>query len=199
MRLGVLAVQGASDLHVSALRRLGVDAGAVRHVDDLDGLDGLVLPGGESTTISMMLESTGLADPLGEELAAGLPAFGTCAGMILLADKIADGRPDQLCFGVIDIAVRRNAWGRQVESFETQLDVPAVGSDPVPAVFIRAPGVDSVGPGVEVLASHAGRPVLCRQGSVLVAAFHPELSDDLRLHRLFVESVVPIRATREEN
>ena len=198
MRVGVLAVQGASDLHLAALERLDVDAHGIRRPADLDGVEALIVPGGESTTISMMLDSTGLADPLGELLGAGTPVLGTCAGMILLASEVSDGRPDQRCYGAIDIAVQRNAWGRQVESFETWLDVPALGPDPVPAVFIRAPGVERVGPDVEVMATHAGQPVMCRQGNVIVTAFHPELSEDLRVHRLFLESAAPLRSTREE-
>jgi pyridoxal 5'-phosphate synthase pdxT subunit len=147
-----------------------------------------VLPGGESTTMSMLLESSGLFDPVAERLAAGLPAFGTCAGMILLGTEILDGRSDQRCFGAIDVSVRRNAFGRQVDSFETDLTVDGV-DEPVHATFIRAPFVERTGPAVEVLATVDGHPVLCRQGSVLVAAFHPELGHDTRLHELFLEQV----------
>jgi 5'-phosphate synthase pdxT subunit len=198
VRVGVLAVQGASELHLAALEHLGVEGQGVRRPDDLNGVTALIVPGGESTTISMMLDATGLADPLGELLLAGTPVLGTCAGMILLAAEVSDGRSDQRCYGAIDIAVRRNAWGRQVESFETELEIPVVGDEPVPAVFIRAPGVERVGPDVEVLATHAGQPVMCRQGNVIVTAFHPELSEDLRVHRFFMEAVAPIRSTREE-
>src|SRR5687767_14931312 len=154
--------------------------------DHLAGVDALVLPGGESTTMSLLLQSSGLFDPIAERLADGMPAFGTCAGMILLATDVLDGRPDQRSFGVVDIAVRRNAFGRQADSFETDLDVAGVPDAPVPAVFIRAPFVEAVGKDVEVLATVDGHPVVCRQGSVLVAAFHPELSGDLRLHRSFL-------------
>jgi 5'-phosphate synthase pdxT subunit len=159
----------------------------VRRPEDLAGVDGLILPGGESTTISLLVQSADLGPALQERLDAGLPAFGTCAGMILLARDVLDGRPDQVSFGAIDIGVRRNAFGRQVDSFETDLSVGAAGEEPVHAVFIRAPVVERVGDSVEVLASVDGRPVACREGPVLVTSFHPELSDDLRLHELFLK------------
>lgn len=187
--IGVLALQGASALHLEALRALAVEAVEVRTPAELAEVDALVLPGGESTTISMMLERNELFEPLAERLAAGLPAFGTCAGMILLADGVLDGRADQRSFGAIDVDVRRNAFGRQVDSFEAELDVDGLEGGPFPAVFIRAPVIERAGEGVEVLASVDGRPVLCRQGPVVVAAFHPELSDDLRLHRYFLHAV----------
>jgi pyridoxal 5'-phosphate synthase pdxT subunit len=170
------------------LARLGADPVAVRRQSQLDDVDALVVPGGESTTISMLLESSGLFDPIAERLAGGMPVFGTCAGMILLADTILDGRDDQRSFHAVDAAVRRNAFGRQVDSFEADLDVAGLDGDrPFRAVFIRAPVVESVGPDVEVLATVADRPVLCRQNQVLVAAFHPELGDDHRLHELFLQ------------
>jgi 5'-phosphate synthase pdxT subunit len=172
------------------LSRLGVEPVACRLPSDLDDVDALVLPGGESTTMSMLLESSGLFEPLAERLAAGMPALGTCAGMILLGREILDGRDDQRCFDAIDIAVRRNAFGRQVDSFESDLDVSEVAGGPLHAVFIRAPVVEAMGDEVEVLATVDGRPVLCRQGHVLVAAFHPELGDDPRLHEFFVDEVV---------
>jgi 5'-phosphate synthase pdxT subunit len=172
------------------LSRLGVEPVACRLPPDLDDVDALVLPGGESTTMSMLLESSGLFEPLAARLAGGMPALGTCAGMILLGREILDGRDDQRCFDAIDIAVRRNAFGRQVDSFESDIDVSGVDGGPVHAVFIRAPVVEAVGTGVEVLAAVDGRPVLCRQGPVLVAAFHPELGDDPRLHEFFVDEVV---------
>ena len=190
--VGVLALQGAFAEHARALSGLGVAVREVRTPRDLDGVSALVMPGGESTTMSLLLESSGLLAPLASRLAGGLPVFGTCAGMILLAAHVADGRPDQRQFAAIDIDVRRNAFGRQVDSFETALDVTGLDS-PFPAVFIRAPVVERVGPDVEVLArvkmsDGADRPVLCRRGPVLVAAFHPELSGDDRLHRLFLDS-----------
>jgi pyridoxal 5'-phosphate synthase pdxT subunit len=190
VKVGVLALQGASARHVAMLARLGAPAVAVRTPTDLEGVDALVLPGGESTTISMLLESAGLSDPLAERLAAGMPAFGTCAGMILLGRAILDGRSDQRCFDAIDIAVRRNAFGRQVESFEADLRVAGIAGGSLRAVFIRAPVVEAVGDDVEVLASVDGQPVACRQGQVLVAAFHPELGSDPRLHELFLNEVV---------
>jgi 5'-phosphate synthase pdxT subunit len=205
----VLALQGDVREHIAALADLGEVGREVRGPGDLEGLAGIILPGGESTTLSMLLESSGLYDPLAADLAGGLPAFGTCAGMILLADTVLDGRPDQMRFGVIDITVRRNGYGRQVASFECDLNVAGIDEPPVHAVFIRAPVVEWVGPGVEVLASVAGtdgmsRPVVCRQGPVLVTAFHPELSGDLRLHRAFLEgaggqtAAVPCGASQEE-
>jgi 5'-phosphate synthase pdxT subunit len=188
--VGVLALQGAAARHADVLARLGAEPVAVRTPAQLDGVDALVLPGGESTTMSMLLESSGLFDAVADRLAGGMPAFGTCAGMILLGRDVLDGRPDQRSWGAIDIGVRRNAFGRQVDSFEADLAVEGVDGPPVHAVFIRAPVVDRVGDGVEVLASVAGRPVLVRQGAALAAAFHPELGDDARLHELFLHQVV---------
>jgi 5'-phosphate synthase pdxT subunit len=190
VKVGVLALQGASARHASMLARLGAEPVTVRSPADLTDVSALVLPGGESTTMSMLLESSGLFEPLSERLADGLPALGTCAGMILLGREILDGRSDQRCFGAIDIDVRRNAFGRQVDSFEADLAVEGVGDRPVHAVFIRAPVVERIGTGVDVLATVEGRPVLCRQGPVIVAAFHPELGDDPRLHELFLNEVV---------
>jgi 5'-phosphate synthase pdxT subunit len=188
VKVGVLALQGASARHAAMLARLGAEPLAVRSARQLDDVDALVMPGGESTTISMLLESSGLFDPIAERLAGGMPVFGTCAGMILLADTILDGRDDQRSFRVVDAAVRRNAFGRQVDSFEADLAVRGLDDDrPFRAVFIRAPVVETVGPGVEVLATVADRPVLCRQNQVLVAAFHPELGDDHRLHQRFLQ------------
>ncbi len=194
MKVGVLALQGAWQLHAEAVAALGATAVEVRDPSHLAGVEALILPGGESTTLSRLLVTSGLFDPLAERLAAGLPAFGTCAGMILLASDVLDGRPDQRSFGVVDVAVRRNAFGSQVESFETDLPVAGLAGGAFPATFIRAPVVERVGDGVEVLASVArtsgeDRPVLCRQGPVLVSAFHPELSGDLRLHQQFLASL----------
>lgn len=185
MKVGVLALQGAVSAHVAALTRCGAAAVEVRTAEQLEGVDALVMPGGESTTISMLLDRFALRDPLAARLDAGMPTFGTCAGMILLASEVRDGRPDQRSFGAVDIAVRRNAFGRQVESFEADLGV--VGLDAAfHAVFIRAPVVERAGPGVEVLATVGDRAVLCRQGAVVVSAFHPELTGDDRLHQLFL-------------
>ena len=189
-RIGVLALQGAVDLHVHALERLGVETVEVRRAEQLARVDGLVLPGGESSTISKLLVINDLFGPLAERLDAGMPAFGTCAGMIMLASEILDGRDDQLSFSAIEISVRRNAFGRQIDSFETDLNVIGLAEAPVHAVFIRAPVVERVGPGVEILAAvEEGRPVACRQGQVLVTSFHPELSPDLRLHELFIKGM----------
>jgi 5'-phosphate synthase pdxT subunit len=193
MTIGIVALQGDVREHATAFGQLGESVREVRRPGDLVGLSGLVVPGGESTTLSLLLGSSGLTGPLGEELSAGLPVFGTCAGMILLARTVLDGRDDQVSFGVIDLTIRRNGYGRQIASFEGTVDVPVLGDEPLPAVFIRAPVVESAGPGVEVLATlrgdggDPGRPVVCREGPVLVAAFHPELTADRRLQRLFVE------------
>ncbi len=189
MKIGILALQGAFASHAGVLRALGADAREVRVPADLDGVDALVLPGGESTTMSMLLDSSGLREPIGQRLGAGLPALGTCAGMILLATDVLDGRDDQRSFGVLDIDVRRNAFGRQVDSFESDLDVRGLDGSPFHAVFIRAPVVEHAGASVDVLATVDGKPVLVRRGSLVAAAFHPELSNDDRIHRLFLEGV----------
>ena len=187
--IGVLALQGAVAMHAHALERLGQRVVEVRRPEQLDAVDALVLPGGESTAMSKLLEANELFDPVAARLADGMPALGTCAGMILLAADVLDGRPDQRTFGAVDIAVRRNAFGRQIDSFETELDVAGLEEAPVHAVFIRAPAVERVGEGVEVLAEIDLRPVACRDGNVVVTAFHPELSPDLRIHELFVRQV----------
>jgi len=171
------------------LESLGAVAVEVRTPDDLAAVDAVVLPGGESTTISFLLDSSGLREPLAERLRDGMPALGTCAGMILLATEVLDGRPDQQSLGAVDIAVRRNAFGRQRESFEVDLAVEGLVGGTLHAVFIRAPAVERVGPDVEVLATVGDRPVLCRQGAVTVCSFHPELGDDLRLHQRFLEGI----------
>jgi 5'-phosphate synthase pdxT subunit len=189
VKVGVLALQGATRPHVEVLTALGAEPIEVRTADDLAAVDALVLPGGESTTMSFLLDSSGLRAPLRARLAGGLPAFGTCAGMIMLASEVLDGRPDQESLGAIDVTVRRNAFGRQKESFEADLAVEGLDGGPFHAVFIRAPFVERVGDGVEVLASVGEHPVLCRSGSVTVSSFHPELSDDLRLHRRFLEGL----------
>ncbi len=188
-RIGVLALQGAFARHVEALERCGAQAVEVRKAEQLDDLDGLVIPGGESTTMIKLMVSFDLVDPLAKKLADGLATFGTCAGMILLAAEVSDGHEGQHCFGAIDIGVRRNGYGRQIDSFEADLKVDDIGDGPMTGVFIRAPVVERVGEGVEVLASVDGDAVLCRQGNVLVSSFHPELTDDDRLHQLFVDSL----------
>ncbi len=188
MTIGVLALQGAFRAHLSKLTLLGVEATEVRGPSDLEGVTGLIMPGGESTTISKLLESSDLFDPIAERIDEGMAVFGTCAGLILLAENIEDGRPDQRSFGRLDVDVQRNGYGTQIESFETEL-ATTVTLDPFHAVFIRAPRISRVGDDVEVLAESRGEPVLVRQGNALGAAFHPELSQDLRIHHLFIESV----------
>jgi len=191
-KVGVLALQGDVGEHLAVLAELGAEPVEVRRPEQLSGVDALVLPGGESTTMSVLLDSSGLRPAVAERLESGLPALGTCAGMILLAAEVLDGRPDQLCFAAIDIAVRRNAFGRQVDSFETDLEVDGVDGGAVHAVFIRAPVVERTGPDVEVLSAVQMddgrlRPVVCRQGPVMVTAFHPELTGDPRVHELFLK------------
>jgi 5'-phosphate synthase pdxT subunit len=187
--VGVLALQGGFAAHAKMLRALGAEVREVRTPADLEGLDGLVMPGGESTTMSKLLTTSGLFDVLASRLEDGMPVFGTCAGMILLATEVLDGRPDQRSFGALDIAVRRNGYGRQVDSFEADLAVPSIGEPPFHGVFIRAPKVERVGEEVDVLAEHQGVPVLLRRGRVSVASFHPELSGDARLHRSFIDTL----------
>jgi 5'-phosphate synthase pdxT subunit len=188
-RIGVLALQGAFGAHARAFAELDASTCEIRTPADLARLDGLVLPGGESTTMSMLLESSGLFEPVAEAIAGGMPVLGTCAGMILLATDVLDGRSDQRSFGAVDLVVRRNGYGRQVDSFEADLAVADLGEPPFHAVFIRAPLVESVGPRVEVLATHDDRVVMARQGGVTVAAFHPELSGDRRAHARFLQEV----------
>ena len=187
MKVGVLALQGAFARHLQVLGGLGAATTEVRTTDDLFEVDALVLPGGESTTMSMLLDSSGLHDAVADRIINGMPILGTCAGMILLARHVADGRPDQRSFAAIDIDVQRNGYGRQVDSFEADLDVTGL-NEPFHGVFIRAPVVEWVGDGVEVLATVDGRPVLCRQGAVVVASFHPEMSGDGRIHGRFLET-----------
>jgi 5'-phosphate synthase pdxT subunit len=186
--VGVLALQGAFKTHQQRLLALGVDAPLVKTPQQLGGIDALVLPGGESTTMSMLLDTSGLRDPIGERLAEGMGIFGTCAGMILCATEVLDGRPDQRGFSLIDMTVRRNGYGRQLDSFETDLSVDGLIDD-FHAVFIRAPYVERVGPDVEVLALHNDIPVLARSGRCTVASFHPELTDDTRLHEVFITTL----------
>jgi 5'-phosphate synthase pdxT subunit len=187
-RIGVLALQGAFAAHAAALQRLGASTAEVRVAVDLEQCDALVLPGGESTTMSQLLETSQLFDPLAKRIAAGMPVFGTCAGMILLSKGIADGRPDQRSFAALDIDVQRNGFGRQLDSFETEIDV--LGLDRAfHAVFIRAPRISRIGSEIETLATHGGEPVLVRSKTVMAASFHPELADDDRVHQLFLNMV----------
>ena len=196
--IGVFALQGDVREHLHTLDALGVEAFAVRRPAELERCDGLVLPGGESTTMVKLARAFELLDPLRERVRGGMPTFGTCAGMILLADRIEGGTADQETIGGLDVTVRRNAFGRQVDSFESEVDFTVL-DEPVHAVFIRAPWIESAGPDVEVLATvrpdeEAGedgndRIVAVRQGRVLATSFHPEVGDDLRLHRLFLDLV----------
>ena len=192
--IGVLALQGDVREHLVALAESGATGRPVRRPEELKGLHGIVIPGGESTTIDKLSRSFGVREPLIEALHAGLPAYGACAGMILLADRVLDGRPDQQTFGGIDMTVRRNAFGRQVDSFEEDLHVKGVEGEPLRAVFIRAPWVEEVGEGVEVLGQveegpAAGRIVAVRQGVLLATSFHPEVTGDSRVHEMFVKTV----------
>jgi len=188
--VGVLALQGAFAAHAECLQSLGVATCEVRTPDQLGDVDALLMPGGESSTMSQLLQSSGLFDPIAARIASGMPTFGTCAGMILLAEEILDGRADQVSFGAIDISVRRNAFGRQVDSFEASI-ATEVGE--FHGVFIRAPRIERVGPSVEVIGRLGEEPVLVRQGHVLAASFHPELSGDARLHDYFVTTVSNLR------
>lgn len=185
--IGVLATQGAVREHVQALEAAGARAVPVKTLDALQQVDGLVIPGGESTTIGMLLERFDLMEPLRERIAGGMPVFGTCAGLILMAKEIEGSRQPRI--GSLDVTVHRNAYGRQVDSFEADLPAPALGEEPLRGVFIRAPRITHVEPGVEVLAETESGPVLVREGRQLAATFHPELTPDRRVHQLFVEMV----------
>jgi len=183
--VGVLDPQGDVREHLAALRELGCGTRLVKRPADLAGVAGLILPGGESTTLSMLLESTGLYGEVAAAAGSGLPLLGTCAGLVLVARRVLDGRPDQRAFGLVDVVVRRNGYGRQLQSFEAEVPFGSGEAPPLPAVFIRAPLVVSAGEDVDVLASLHGAPVLVRQGNVLAASFHPELTADRRVHRMF--------------
>ncbi|GAA2130813.1 pyridoxal 5'-phosphate synthase glutaminase subunit PdxT [Glycomyces algeriensis] len=209
--IGVLALQGDVVDHMRALEAAGARAVPVRRASELDAVAGLVIPGGESTTMSKLLEIFDLFEPVKKRLDAGLPVFGSCAGMIMLADEVLDGRPDQRSFGAIPMTVRRNAFGRQVDSFETEIAIDGIAGDPFRAVFIRAPWVERVGEGVRVLARVAGAPdgaaasasgsgagsggeqggriVAVRAGACLATSFHPEVTSDARVHEYFVDMV----------
>jgi 5'-phosphate synthase pdxT subunit len=189
-RVGVLALQGDFREHLLVLRELGADAVPVRRESELSGVDGLVIPGGESSVMDKLSRTIGLAAPLKARIEDGMPVYGTCAGLIMLADTILDAIAGQQTFGGFDIAVRRNAFGNQLDSFETDLDIPELGEPAVHAVFIRAPAVESVGEGVTVLAAIPdGRVVAVEQGNLLGTAFHPEMTDDYRFHQRFLDRV----------
>lgn len=193
-RVGVLALQGDVREHRQMLTQVGADAVAVRTPEELSGVAALVIPGGESTTMSLLAQRLGMLQPLLSAVADGMPMFGSCAGMIMLAARVVDGRSDQQTLAALDITVRRNAFGRQVDSFEAEVAVPVLGEPDFPAVFIRAPWVESVGPDVEVLASVPGpegdtRIVAVRSGRTMATSFHPEITGDTRIHQLFVDTL----------
>ncbi|MGY2002945.1 pyridoxal 5'-phosphate synthase glutaminase subunit PdxT [Blastococcus sp. SYSU DS1024] len=192
--IGVLALQGDVREHLAVLRAEGAEPRPVRRPEELAEVDGLVLPGGESTTMAKLADRFGLLEPLRDAVRAGLPAYGTCAGMILLADRLVDAPPGQPTLGGLDVTVRRNAFGRQVDSFESHVELAGVEGGPLHAVFIRAPWVEQAGPGVQVLGrvvggAADGRIVAVRQGDVVATSFHPELTGDRRVHALFVDIV----------
>ncbi len=189
-RVGVLALQGDFREHLMVLNELGADAVPVRRESELDDVSGLVIPGGESSVMDKLSRTFGLADPVKARIAAGMPVYGTCAGLIMLADTVLDAIPGQQSFGGLDIAVRRNAFGNQLDSFETDLDIPELGEPIMHAVFIRAPVVETVGPRAHALASLTdGRVVAVEQGKLLGTSFHPEMTDDYRFHQRFLDTV----------
>ena len=197
--IGVLALQGDVREHVRALEACGARAHPVRRPDELDDVDALVIPAGESTTMSKLAIDFGVLEPIRKRIAGGMPTYGSCAGMIMLATEVLDGRPDQRGFDGIEMTVRRNAFGRQVDSFEADVPIDGIDGGPFHAVFIRAPWVERVGPDVEVLGRvTAGRIVAVRQQHLLATAFHPELTGDLRLHRYFVEMATGAGQTTED-
>ena len=182
--VGVLALQGAFREHVAAVASLGATAREVRQLKDIEGIDALIIPGGESTTIGKLLNEWNMLEPLRQRILDGMPVYGSCAGLILLCREIENS--DQPRLGVLDATVRRNAFGRQVDSFETDLNIPEIGADPIPAVFIRAPVITGVGAGVTVLAEVKGQAVAVRQNNILATSFHPELTPDTRMHSYFL-------------
>ena len=187
--IGVLALQGAFNAHARALKQLNVQVREIRLPQDLDGVDGVVLPGGESTTMSQLLLSSDVFDVLTQRIADGLPTLGTCAGLILLAKRVLDARPDQVSCSVLDVTVRRNGYGRQIDSFEADIAITGLET-PLTAVFIRAPIIEEVGSGVEILAMHNGAPVAVASQNVIAASFHPELTSDVRFHELFLHMIL---------
>ena len=192
MKVGVLALQGDVREHMSALIACGVEPLAVRRPDEVSHVDAMVIPGGESTTIAQLARIFGLFDVMRERISKGMPVYGSCAGMILLADEILDAKAGQETFGGLDITVRRNAFGRQVDSFESDISFKDGSTDLIRAVFIRAPWVERVGVGIEVLAAVDSHPVAVRSASVLATSFHPELTGDHRIHRYFIEEVARV-------
>ena len=199
VRIGVLAFQGDVREHLAVLESLGVDTVKVRRPEELATVDGLIIPGGESSVMDKLTRLFGMAEPLKQAIAAGLPMFGTCAGLIMLADSVLDAMDDQQTLGGLDVVVRRNAFGTQIDSFEVDLSMPAVSTDPIPATFIRAPIVESVGEGVSVLARVPdGRIVAVQQENILGISFHPEVNGDSRIHAYFIELVRQHRASKKD-
>ena len=195
LRIGVVALQGDVEEHLAMLRRCGVDAVRVRTPEEVADVDGLIIPGGESTTVGKLMERFGVDKAIQKAVHDGVPVYGTCTGMIVLSAEIVDSTQQRL--GLIDIKIRRNAFGRQVDSFETDLDIPDLGGKPVRGVFIRSPWIEEAGPRVRVLASIDGKGVMARQGPVLVTSFHPELTADCRIHQYFVQMVRDVVAHRK--
>ena len=189
MKIGVLALQGDVREHARSLSDCGVSASLVRRASELEKVDALVIPGGESTTIAKLARTFGIFDEITARIIGGMPTYGSCAGMILLANQVLDAIAGQETFGGLDVTVRRNAFGRQVDSFESDLSFNGITQAPVRAVFIRAPWVEKIGAGVEVLAEVKGHPVAVRQGSIFATSFHPELTGDNRIHKYFVDNV----------
>ena len=193
VRIGVLSLQGDFDKHIKALTRAGADARLVRTPEEIADIDGLIIPGGESTTVGILLEKTGCGDSILKRAAERMPIYGTCTGMILMANSIEEGRPDQYRLNLLYISVRRNAYGRQIDSFEAYIDIPSLSIESFHAIFIRAPQVTRVGDDVEILSEHNNIPVLLKQDNFLVSSFHPELTEDVRLHEYFIRLVAENR------
>jgi len=197
MKIGVLAMQGAFLEHLKMLESLGVEGIEVRKSSQLDNIDGLIIPGGESTTIGRLLVKYGLLKPLKKKIADGFPVFGTCAGMIMLSNNVTDGVKGQPLLGGLDVVCGRNAYGRQKDSFEAWIDVPDLGKDPFPGVFIRAPLIKSTGRDVKIIATLGKDVVAVRQGNILAISFHPELTNDDRFHRYFIEMIRSVKKTND--
>lgn len=188
MKIGILGMQGDIEEHTASLDRIGIESIRVKSLKTLGAVDGMIMPGGESTTMIKLLRISGLLEPLKKKILDGFPVYGTCAGMILLSKEIVS-HPDQESLGVLDISVNRNGYGRQIESFEKPIAIPEIGDRPFEAIFIRAPMITRIGDGVEILASYNGNPVFVRSGNVIATSFHPELSEDTRIHEFFLEMV----------
>ena len=188
LKIGVLTLQGGFDKHIESLNKLGAETVKIREAEQLDSIDGLVIPGGESTTIIRLLKNFGIYDILKDKIEKGLPVFGTCAGMILLSKGISS-HENQDTLGLMDYKVSRNDYGRQIDSFDAQLKITGLGDTPVPAIFIRAPRITEIGESVEILSEYDGSPVMVREKNMMAASFHPELTDDIRVHSLFLSAI----------